>query len=253
MPQKYPNRVYGDFPMVYLLDTTQRYPIGQLLELPNGALYRYARSGNDNVVAAKLAQAELGAENWDTVAVQATVSVGDTTIPFTNPTTNIAENEFAEGTVLVESAAALGHAYPIKSNDAETSTPGTCTLTLTDGVTVQAALTTSHKVTVVKNPWDKIIIQPAVQTAMVVGVPQIDLPATELGWVQTSGVCNILCDSGDTHALIIGQGVRPSENDTGAMAFHDFSEAADADQGFIGWAMLAGVDAQFAAIILRID
>ena len=237
----------------YHTHSNQRFPLGQVMELPDGRIYRYAENGAVALAAAKLCQTMALGANFDTLAIQAARAVGTTTIPFTTSGSTVAENQFADGTVVVEDVALnLGEIYPVKSNTSAAD-PATCTLTLHDGVTVLNALTTTGKVTVRVNPWKQVIVVPTVAPSqMVVGVPQVIVGISAYGWLQTHGVCNVVVDATVT-AWVIGQGVRPSEDDAGGAAFLDFDEAAQADKGLIGFAIIAGTDLDFAPIFLRIE
>lgn len=249
MARRYPNRVYMDWAAPYETSREQRFPFGQVMELPNGAVYRYTRMGAALGVPGALYQSELPDSEFDTLAVQAAVAVGATAIPFTNGTTALTENEFAEGTITEELAAELGHIYPVKSHGS-VANGATGTFTLADGVTVQSALTTTGTVTILKNPWLDVIIHPSVATAMVVGVPQVAIQIAYHGWVQTHGFANCLDDG----ACVIGKPVRVSETVDGSVTPMDMDEgSAVMNSGMVGVAMYGVTSLDYVGIWLTLE
>jgi hypothetical protein len=163
------------------------------MELPDGRIYRFGLVGGTELAAAKLAQEIAADTNLDTLAVQAAVAVGDTTIPFTNATTFLDVDEIRNGYLAVESAAALGRCYRVKSNTKSASGATTCTVTLEDGVTVTTALTTSHKVTpIFPIGTDAIVTPNATATGRLLGVNPVVIATLEYGWFQTRGTATCL-------------------------------------------------------------
>ena len=249
---RHPNKVLGAAAAPYTTYPNQRFALGQVMEVSDGRIYRFAEAGAAALAASKLDSAQSFGANFDTLAIQATVAVGATTIPFTTGATALVENELAEGTILVEDIALnLGEIYPIKSHPLA-GTTATATMTLQDGVTVLNALTTSGKVTVRPNPWSKVIIHGSPPIEMLVGVPQVIIGLTQYGWVQTHGVCNCLIEGS---VIVIGQGVRASETTDGAVTFLDFDEATQADRGLIGFSLVADATSAtfFEPIFLKLD
>ncbi len=230
----------------------QRFALGQVMEITDGRIFRFAEAGAAALAGGKLNSAKALTANFDTLAVQAAVAAGATTIPFTNGATALLENELAGGTILVEDVALnLGEIYPIKSNTADGGA-GTVTATLEDNVTVLNALTTSGKVTVRNNPWSKVIIHGSPPVQLVVGVSGTIIGLTEYGWLQTHGVSNVLVEGS---VMVIGQGARPSETIDGAVTFLNFDEATQADRGLVGYAIVgdATSDTLYAPLFLTLE
>ena len=249
MARRYPNRVYMDWATPYETSREQRFPFGQVMELPNGAIYRYTRMGGVIGVGARMYQSEVPDSEFDTLAVQAAAAVGDTTIAFTNGTTAITENEFAEGTITEELAAEFGHIYPVQVNDVAAS-GATCTFTLADGVTVQSALTTTGTVTVIKNPWLDVVIAASPVTSMSIGVPQVIIPIAWHGWLQTHGFASCLDDG----ACVIGKPVRPSETVDGSVTPMDMDEASDVmNSGMVGVAVYGVTSLDYVGVWLTLE
>ena len=249
--RRLPNRIFMDYPVPYEVHKEQLYPFGQVCELPAGQIFRFGRMGSTIGVATKTYQSKITTTQFDTLAVQTQAEVDDTTLKMTIGTTTITENEFAEGTVVVESAAALGHIYPIKSNDGDITSGNTLTATFADGISIQSQLTTSHKVTLLRNPWLDVVIAASVQTAMVIGIPQVIVEIAHHGWFQTHGFASVLADGSDQ---IVGKPVRVSETADGSVAFMDMDEASNvADGGLVGIALQVGVTGDFMGVFLKIE
>lgn len=253
---RYPNKILGAHRDPYTTYANQRFPLGQVLEVSDGRIYRFALAGAAALAASNLDSARAMTANFDTLAIQATVAAGATTIPFTNGATVLLENELAQGTILVEDVALnLGEIYPIKSNTADGGS-GTVTATLEDNVTVLNALTTSGKVTVRYSPWLGVIIHGSPPAQLPVGIPQVIIGLTEYGWLQTHGVCQCLVESNaGAGAIKIGHALRPSETDDGAVTLLDYTEATQADIGIVGWSVIADDthDTLFAPLFLKLD
>ena len=178
------------------LTSIGRHEKGTRMELSDARVYRFGLAGGAELAAAKLAQAIAKDANFDTLAVQAAVAVGDTTIPFTEATTFTAEGDLEGGYIAIESAAALGACYKIAKNRGAASGATTEIVTLQDGQTVQVALTTSHKVTPIWSVWHECIVTPnATATGQLAGVNPVVIATTQYGWFQTQGVATCLADA----------------------------------------------------------
>jgi len=197
---------------------------GQKMELADGRVFRFSLAGATDLVAGNLQQSIAADTAFDTLAVQAAVAIGDTTIPFTEATTFTAEGDLEGGYLVVESAAALGHCYKIAKNAGASSGATTETVTLEGGETVQVPLTTSHKVTPLWSIWHNLIIATATTpTGALAGVAPVIIKTTEFGWVQTHGVasCLIVGTEVTGEPLILGA-------TAGAVGPREFEEATDA-------------------------
>ena len=204
----FPATLFGAEKDVYETGTFQQYPIGQKLVTPDGSIFRYVEMGATLGVANNLYQAEVPTTNWVKQDLATTaMAVGDSTITFTPGATAIAADELAGGTILVESAADLGHIYRIKSNTVSAGSAA-CILTLENGVTVKVAVATgaTHDLTALKNPWKDIIIHPSPATSIVVGIPRVVIAANAYGWVCTRGPASCLING----VPVINEPVVPS-------------------------------------------
>lgn len=249
-----PNTVQGSYATPYETGAAQLYPLGQRLECPNGRVFRYAEMGATTAgEIAKLYQSEVNA-NWDGLVVNSAIAVGDTSAVFTNGATAIPLNEFAGGYVCAEETGDLGEVHRIRANTfTGASADGTIYLFPDDSFQLEILVASNNVLTLVKSPFKDIIITPGTNpTGMVVGIPSVVIAVDEFGWVQTHGVASCLAD--DTNVtILIAKHVRPSEGIAGAMAALDFSEAADADTGVLGWAIEVAPDADFGHLFLGLE
>jgi hypothetical protein len=202
-------------------------------------------------VANKLYQAAAAVANWETQAHTVALAVGDTEISFTDGGTSFTANQLAGGTIIVEETDDLGHVYRVKSNVATAANETVCQLE--DGVTVQkeVAVAGANVLTARLNPWREIILSVAATlTGMPVGIPRIVIAASAWGWTQTRGQASCVLDAGT--AILVGDGVRASEDDNGGVCLRD-ETAAKVDRADVGVAMDTAPDLDFGLIFLQIE
>lgn len=247
-----PAVIYGAEKDVYATGTQQLRALGQKMLTPDGSVFRYAEMAGTIGVANKLYQSAVPTSNWDSQALATAMTLGDTTITVFDSGTAAVADQLAGGTIVVEEPTDLGHIYRVKSNTATAANETVCTLE--DGVTVQVtvAVAAGNVTTTLMNPFKDIVIYPGTKpTAMVIGVPRVVIAANAYGWIQTRGPASCLVD-GST-AILVGNGVRPSKDDVGAVELHD-ETAANADFMAVGYAMTDTIpDTEFGHIFLALE
>jgi len=126
------------------------------------------------------------------------------------------ENEYADGYAVVDTTAGLGYTYRIKSHAAiAASTNGA--LNLVDGETVQVALDTNSKITLVANPYKNVIQHPVTTNSGVcIGGAIYPIAIGEYGWIQSGGPGAALIDG----TPAVGQPVTSTASAAGALAVH---------------------------------
>lgn len=153
-----------------------------------GQKFRYALAGASALVVGNALQTQVEDVDHDDIAVRATAA-GATSLLITTGASGGAldENEYADGYAVIDTTPGLGYVYRIKSHAAiAASTDGA--LELVDGESVQVALTTSSKITLVANPYSKVIQHPVTTaTGACVGGAIYPIAAGEYGWIQTGG------------------------------------------------------------------
>ena len=221
--------------------STQAYPVGTQGITDDGLKYRYILAGGTTLAAGKLAVAATVVANHINMAVAAAAAVGDTAVTVTLGATAATANQYANGYLLINDANGEGIQYQISSNPAADAS-ASLVLTLKDPVKV--ALTTSSQATLLKNPWDSVVISATDQADMPVGVPNVSITNAEYGWVQTSGPCAILADE----AITAGAAITIGSSVAGAV------EALDAaGEPQVGVAMVAFVNTEYQTANLTID
>jgi hypothetical protein len=165
------------------------HPVGTKGTLDDGRTFMYARnSGAAAIVAGNLLSAEAeDAQNAD-LDVN-TAAVGATLILVTPGSTAAAANDFEGGYLCIVDDTGEGVTYRVEGH-AAVGASAEFTLNLTDPVNV--ALGANATATLIKNPWGDVIVAPAAQAHLSVGVSNVAVPAgdtiPQYFWCQTSGV-----------------------------------------------------------------
>jgi len=222
----------------YTTDSTQKFPLGTRLSCYGGQeVYRYALEGGAGVEVGALVQALVPLAGHIN-EVCGSEAVGDTVIAFTPNTAttdDLVANELAGGYIFIYDGAGEGYKYRIATHPAIVGAVSG-DLTLYDPIKVATA---GLVATVIHNPYYKFLIHPSPPTAMPIGWTVTAVTASYYTWLQTHGPCCALIDG----TVVMGQVVRPSEEDDGAVAAQDFDEADDANHGSVGFVMEIGADA----------
>ncbi len=135
----------------------------------------------------------------------------------------------------------VGYTYRIKNN---TLAATTSVITLEDPIVV--ALSTSSKVTLVKHPYDQIIVSPGgASTGQPVGVANQIITNANFGWIQTYGTCSVLAGVA-TSISLPGVPVTVSASTAGSTI------VSTAILPTIGWAMQLFTATEYDLIYLLI-
>lgn len=211
--------------------------LGELCFSNDGRAFRYVKAGATALVAGKLQQTAAqvtGDQNLTAVAA----AVGDFTIASTS-TVTVTANQYAGGYALITVTPGVGYIYSIKSHIAYTAAAPT--LTLNDSI--QVALTTTSRIDLIANLYSAIIVNPATASSTPVGVAVFPVTAAYFGWVQVSGVANVLADG----AITTGTNVIASNAVAGAI--EPGADAADL-QAHVGIAISGIADTEYGAVKL---
>ncbi len=218
------------------------HKLGQIVMTADGRKFRWAYATTLTVAGDCYGSAGQDAQ-FQSMANNAVVAIGGTSIAVTNGTTTVAANDFDEGYLLISSSVGIGQSSQIVSHDTGAS-GATITYKIADPLAV--ALSTASKVTVIKNPFDDIIIQAVTPVAPAVGICQFAIPALKAGWVQTGGPAAALWDA--SVAAVDTLGVAGSTTTAGAV------RVAAAATEYIGVSMqVVPVSAYVGPIFLTID
>ncbi len=225
---------------IFEVSATQNHDLGEFIRSSDGRGFRYVKAGASDLVVGKLQQAPAEVTNHQNLAVTAT-AVGATQITATLGATAATANQYAGGYVVVTVTPGVGYQYLIKSHPAAS---GGAAVVITLDEPVQVALTTSSKIDLVANPFNGVIVNPTTASSTPVGVAVSVIPAGQFGWIQTSGIANVLAD-GDN---VVGAGVVASNGTAGAV-----EDATGTAQAIIGIAVTGIADTQYGAVKLLLD
>jgi hypothetical protein len=207
----------------------------------NGNSYRYVRAGSVALVPGTLVQAPAEIINHQNL-VPAAAAIGSTQVTVTLGATAVTADQYAGGYVVVTVAPGQGYRYKISGHPAANASTAV-TLTLEDPILV--AWTTSTRVDLVANPYNRVIINPATATSSPVGVAIFAIPANSYGWVQDGGVANVLADGNIT----VGTNVIASNAIAGAVEAG--ADGADL-QANVGIALTGIATGEYGAIKLNL-
>lgn len=223
--------------------STQLMPIGAYAETPDGRGFRYAKIGATATIPGKVYVAAA----WDAtnqapvggLAVAAAAAIGATQVTLTVGT--LAANLMAGGYLSVAITPGQGYLYSIASNTVASTTS---VITLNDPLIV--ALSTASKVTLVKHPYDQVIVSPGgASTGQPVGVSNTIITAAQFGWIQTYGACSVLSGTA-TSISLPGVPVTPGATTAGSVI------VSTAILPTIGWAMQLFTATEYDLIYLLI-
>lgn len=156
-----------------------------------GSKYRYVKAGASALVVGNMLQAPAQDTDHDQLT-PAAAAIGAQTITVTTGSSAVTANQYAGGYAIIDTTPGLGYKYLIASHPAA-STTASLVLTLAPGYSVQVALTTSSRVTLVPNKYNGVIQTPVTTlTGACVGCAIYPIAAGEFGWIQTSGLAAVL-------------------------------------------------------------
>lgn len=223
----------------------QKHRLGTKRVLDDGRVFVYAKMGAVAGVAGSLYQSEVPDANLDELVMLATdlPAVGEKEIYFTNGATAITLNMFRDGFCVVNKGTSAGHMYKISGNPAiGAATAGK--IDLYDAVRVAGVAL--DEITLVKNPYDGVIIHPSPPTALPLGICPIAVTASYYFWLQTAGICAALTDG----TLVIGNALKPSETTDGAVCAYLVADAGDLVLPEVGRVIEVGATGEWSLIDL---
>ena len=237
--------------------TTKLHPYGTRMVIGGDRVFKYGGISSAGAVGAgNIVQSAVGIAGHDMdLVITANVDVGGKSITVTTTATDAAKDLYADGYVYINDGAGEGHMYKILSHAAhDYSADADLTLNFHDGDTVAEAITTSSLAGLLQNPYSNMVISTAgahgARTGIVTGVCATEMSASYYGWFQTWGLAAVLCD---TTAFVVGNHVRTSDNQAGAVEPLD-RDGTNENWEAIGVAgLIAPVDSDYGIVDLRIS
>jgi hypothetical protein len=172
---------------------TQEHALGEYKESKDGRGFRYALAGAVALVAGNTLQTRVEEAEHDALVV-VTGAAGSTEITLTTEATTGAldANEYGNGLAIIDTTPGEGYSYGILSHPlVAAQTNGIIKLKPSDSI--QVALSTASRVTLIFDPHSKVIQFPVTTaTGVCVGVAIYPIAIAEYGWIQTHGNCGVL-------------------------------------------------------------
>lgn len=226
---------------------TQLHPLGTKAEDGHGRTFRYVKAGGTLVIGNAL-QSPAAQPTHQTCAVNATTAVGATSIAITLGSTNaVVANEYVDGFALIEHDPGEGYMYPIVSHAAAAG-GAALTVNIDPAMPIQVQLTTSSKVTLVRNPYKGVIQAPTTTlTGTPVGACVYPITSGYFGWIQSHGPAAVL--TGGTPAvgtLVVLPGANAGEVATSTLQ-------TTGTLCPVGYLMQVGVNTDVCSVFLTID
>lgn len=182
-----PSQIFGGNP-IKVDEANPTHELGQRMVTSDGRAFRYARAGTTALVVGNVLQSPAEDTGDENIAATA-AAVGDTSI--TTAAMTVTANQYAGGYVTVTVTPGLGQTYRIKSHAAYTA--AAATFQLEDPIEV--ALTATSRLDFVANPYNSVVVAPTTPTGVIVGVAVNNITASQYGWIQVQGICNVVADA----------------------------------------------------------
>lgn len=174
----------------YDSSTTQAHQLGARMADNYGRIFRYAKAGGSALVAGNVVQGPAQVTTHQVMTPSA-AAIDAVEVSATLGATNaVTANQYTDGFLVIDTTPGNGYAYVIKSHPAAAASAA-CVFTLAEPLKV--ALTTSSRVSLVANAFNGVIQAPTTLTGTPVGVAIHPAAAGEYTWIQTHGLCPVLC------------------------------------------------------------
>lgn len=230
-----------------------RWPLGQILELPDGRQYCFGLNDGTAEVAGNLYQSALPIANHANKAADAARAIGATTVSVTVGATAAAQDLYMEGYVHTNDATGEGYAYRIRrakaKGDAHAAMAGSdaIAVNLADGESVKVAwVASTTEATYAHNRFSKVLIHASPATAQLAGVAAIALAANKWGWYQVVGPAAVLTQG----TVVIGDFCVPSATVDGAVMP---SAAFETDGPYVGIVATVNADTEYSLVNLHLS
>jgi len=234
----------------------QEFALGTIGMTPDGRKFRYAKNSSAAITTGGQiveGEAMVGAHDMD-VPCTGSTSAGSTTLSLEVPTTDLTENQYADGYIYINDGGGQGEMYRIKSHPAhDASDDATCVFTLDESQGTATATTTGSLVGLVYNPYYNVAIIDGDGTRLgrPLGVSAMPISANYYFWLQTSGYAAVLAGAA---VGVVGDGMKVSQASGESGGADLFDTSANQDTEPIGTAIgIAAVATDYQLIDLSID
>lgn len=217
--------------------------LGERVNLADGRVFKYGIcNGSTAGAPGKLQLAPAHITDHDNMACAA-AAIGSTQVTVTPAGTGGAANIYAEGYLVINDNTGEGTTYKVKSHGAITASTA-FVVNLFDPIAV--ALDSTSVACLMHNTHN-LFIAGTSATTLAAGVPLVNIPTSNYGWLQTRGLAGVLCATTTT------LGCPQIQSGTAGAVTDQTDLSAPITQFWVGIAPVAGVDTEYRPIFLQID
>lgn len=189
---------HGSPQSVLEVSTVKYHMIGTPAYLPGGRRYYYARSTGSSALTRGHLQRNpaLAANHMNLATTTTCMTVGSNVVTgVTLGATDATKNMYEDGFMAITAGAGQGTTYRIREH-ALIAGSAVGSFTLYDPIAVVSDASTT--VSLLKDPFADVVINPTSQACIPMGVPNVAVPAgdvtTQYFWLQTWGPCVVWVD-----------------------------------------------------------
>ncbi len=184
----------------------KKFPLGAIAEARDGRLFRYCKNAAVALVKNVMVQGAVpDPQTLDVLQTGYTLTVGDKLFNLLATTGNsISNGDLIDGYMIINQGTSVideGDMYIIKDNKWITGDT-VISIEIADQGGVRNAMAATANVTLFKNLYHSLIVQPTTVTGYVIGSTLTIVAADYYFWAQTKGVASVIIDTGDS--IIIG-------------------------------------------------
>jgi len=252
----FPNSIFLSYGQEKVETSAQKQKLGTRAQTPDGRVFYYARNGSAAITTAGMivdaaAAFAIAAHDMD-VPANANAA-GTTAVSVEVPTTDLTENQYADGYLIFNDGPGEGEVYRIKSHPAhDASDDNTVIITIDEPDGLRTATTTSSLFGIFVNPYSavKIMDGDGTMETGALGVTTIPMTADYYGWIQPAGIGSVAVGA---VVGVVGDGLQISQasGESGRAELYDLSGEDDIQS--IGTAIgIPSVDTDKQACMLTI-
>ena len=239
--QEAPNQLFNQ--SLFEESSTQKHKIGTVRRLSDGRTFVYAKNGSSALSAGKLCVAATIVANHVNQVVGDDAAIGDRVVKVDLGATALTANQYQDGYLIINDATGEGHTYKVRGHAAANASDTSVPIYLYDGLLVALTADTSEY-SLMKHPYDSVVVSVTDQADMPVGIPPIAVTADYYFWIQTWGCCSALADE----TLAVGRALTTGTGVAGALEVVD-----SVGEPLVGDAIQAGVNTEYRMVFLTIQ
>lgn len=252
-----PSIIYGDYGDEKVTSSTKigSLPLGQIMKLPDGRIYRHARSGGTALAVGTILRQGMMADSImdQDVVVNAAAAIGAVEIDIISGSTTVTANYYQDGYLYTNLDAGLGSVYKILSHDATSTSAEVITFTLADHDELALALkAASSKVGFRQNEFASCLLNPLDSAAfkgIICGIAPVAVDASYFFWCQRRGAAVAMAGSA---GIAEGERVACSSANAGSILMAAFDGTKE-EQIPVGHSVAAGAAATYVLIHLELE